>query len=80
MLAWVQQHVGRREDDLAGALIGDDLLDLFAVSGTPEHVASQAAAVFDAGASRVEFGTPHGLTPHGGIDLLGRRVLPLLRA
>ncbi|MFI7605897.1 LLM class flavin-dependent oxidoreductase [Micromonospora sp. NPDC049366] len=79
LLARIQQHVGRREDDLAGALIGDDLLDLFAFSGTPEHVAAQAAAVFDAGASRVEFGTPHGLTPHHGIDLLGRRVLPLLR-
>ncbi|SCF07546.1 methylenetetrahydromethanopterin reductase [Micromonospora coriariae] len=79
LLARIQQHVGRREDDLAGALIGDDLLDLFAFSGTPEHVAAQAAAVFDAGASRVEFGTPHGLTPRHGIDLLGRRVLPLLR-
>ncbi|WCN79238.1 LLM class flavin-dependent oxidoreductase [Micromonospora sp. LH3U1] len=78
LLARIQQHVGRREDDLAGALIGDDLLDLFAFSGTPEHVAAQAAAVFDAGATRVEFGTPHGLTPHHGIDLLGRRVLPLL--
>ncbi|MFV2102957.1 LLM class flavin-dependent oxidoreductase [Micromonospora sp. LOL_024] len=79
LLARIQQHVTRREDDLAGALIGDDLLDLFAFSGTPEQVAAQAAAVFDAGASRVEFGTPHGLTPQGGIDLLGRRVLPLLR-
>ncbi|GIJ10888.1 LLM class flavin-dependent oxidoreductase [Micromonospora andamanensis] len=79
LLARIQQHVTRREDDLAGALIGDDLLDLFAFSGTPEQVAAQAAAVFDAGASRVEFGTPHGLTPQRGIDLIGRRVLPLLR-
>ncbi|WP_208815573.1 LLM class flavin-dependent oxidoreductase [Micromonospora echinofusca] len=79
LLARIQRHVNRREDDLAGALIGDDLLDLFAFSGSPEQVAAQAAAVFDAGASRVEFGTPHGLTPYGGIDLLGRRVLPLLR-
>ncbi|GIJ28565.1 N5,N10-methylene tetrahydromethanopterin reductase [Micromonospora qiuiae] len=79
LLARIQDHVARREDDAAGALIGDDLLDLFAFSGTPEQVAAQAAAVFDAGASRVEFGTPHGLTPYQGIDLLGRRVLPLLR-
>lgn len=35
LLARIQQHVTRREDDLAGALIGDDLLDLFAFSGTP---------------------------------------------
>ncbi|WP_341720894.1 LLM class flavin-dependent oxidoreductase [Micromonospora sp. FIMYZ51] len=79
LLARIQEHVARREDDAAGALIGDDLLDLFAFSGTPEQVAAQAAAVFDAGASRVEFGTPHGLTPYQGIDLIGRRVLPLLR-
>nr|WP_205808086.1 LLM class flavin-dependent oxidoreductase [Micromonospora sp. HNM0581] len=79
LLVRIQHHVTRREDDLAGALIGDDLLDLFAFSGTPEQVAAQAAAVFEAGASRVEFGTPHGLTPQRGIDLLGRRVLPLLR-
>ncbi|MGC5031324.1 LLM class flavin-dependent oxidoreductase [Micromonospora sp. DT229] len=79
LLARIQEHVARREDAEAGALIGDDLLDLFAFSGTPEQVAAQAAAVFDAGASRVEFGTPHGLTPRTGIDLLGRRVLPLLR-
>ncbi|MFG1761189.1 LLM class flavin-dependent oxidoreductase [Micromonospora echinofusca] len=79
LLARIQRHVARQEHDAAGALIGGDLLDLFAFSGTPEHVAAQAAAVFDAGATRVEFGTPHGLTPTGGVDLLGRRVLPLLR-
>ncbi|MEU4383104.1 LLM class flavin-dependent oxidoreductase [Micromonospora echinofusca] len=79
LLARIQRHVARQEHDVAGALIGGDLLDLFAFSGTPEHVAAQAAAVFDAGATRVEFGTPHGLTPTGGVDLLGRRVLPLLR-
>lgn len=63
----------------AGSLVDDQLLDLFAFSGTPEHVASQAQAVIDAGASRVEFGTPHGLGDATGIELLGREVLPLLR-
>lgn len=33
-------------------------------------------ALFEAGATRVEFGTPHGLTAARGIELLGRRVLP----
>ena len=32
------------------------------------------------GATRVEFGTPHGLTAARGIELLGRRVLPAVRA
>lgn len=63
----------------AGNLISDDLLDLFAFSGTPDQVAAQAQSLIDAGASRVEFGTPHGLTDAGGIEMLGRDVLPLLR-
>lgn len=63
----------------AGAAIPDDVLDLFAFSGTPAQVAAQAQALIDVGVGRVDFGTPHGLTDAGGIDLIGREVLPLLR-
>jgi 5,10-methylenetetrahydromethanopterin reductase len=63
----------------AGALIPDDVLDLFAFSGTPDHVAALAGRVLDAGADRVDFGTPHGLTDAEGVALLGTRVLPQLR-
>jgi len=42
-------------------------------------VAAQAQALIDAGVSRVEFGTPHGLTDASGVDLLGSEVLPALR-
>jgi 5,10-methylenetetrahydromethanopterin reductase len=59
--------------------IPDDLLDLFAFSGTPEDVAAQAQRLLDAGVDRVEFGTPQGVTTAHGIDLIGREVLPLLR-
>jgi 5,10-methylenetetrahydromethanopterin reductase len=62
----------------AGAEIPDDVLDRFAFSGTPEHVAALARAVMDAGAGRVDFGTPHGLSDQVGVELLGTRVLPLL--
>ena len=70
-----------RADDHEGAcaLIPDDVLDLFAFSGTPEHVAALAQRVLDAGADRVDFGTPHGLTDAEGVTLLGTRVLPCLR-
>lgn len=63
----------------AGSYISDDLLRRVAFAGTPEQVADQAAAVFEAGARRVEFGTPHGLTTTEGLRLLGERVLPALR-
>ena len=67
---------GRHED--AGRLIPDDVLDRFAFSGTPDQVTAQAQRLIDAGASRIEFGTPHGLDGRTGIDLLGRAVLPRL--
>jgi len=54
-------------------------LDRFVIAGTPEEVAAHAQRLLDAGAKRVEFGTPQGLTTSGGVDLLCDRVLPLLR-
>jgi 5,10-methylenetetrahydromethanopterin reductase len=63
----------------AGGAIPDDVLDRFAMSGTPDQVAKQAERLFEAGARRVEFGSPHGLTEEEGIRLLGERVLPHLR-
>ncbi len=62
----------------AGGTISDDVLDRFAMSGTPEQVAKQANALFEAGARRVEFGSPHGLTEEEGIRFLGEQVLPRL--
>jgi 5,10-methylenetetrahydromethanopterin reductase len=79
LLARVQHLVAAGEHAGAGRLIPDDVLDRFAFAGTPEQVAAQADAVFAAGATRVEFGTPHGLTPTTGLELLGTRVLPALR-
>jgi 5,10-methylenetetrahydromethanopterin reductase len=58
---------------------GPPTLDRFAFAGTPEQVAEHAQRLFDAGAKRVEFGTPQGLTTVGGVELLCERVLPLLR-
>ena len=75
-LARMQRLVRAGDHEAAGRLVPDAVLDRFAFSGTPEQVAAQAAVLFDGGATRVEFGTPHGLTAARGIELLGRRVLP----
>jgi 5,10-methylenetetrahydromethanopterin reductase len=53
-------------------------LEKFVIAGTPEQVAEHALALYEAGAHRVEFGTPQGVTTRGGVDLLCDRVLPLL--
>jgi 5,10-methylenetetrahydromethanopterin reductase len=68
---------GRHDD--AGALLSDDVLARFAFAGTPAEVAARGEAVLDAGALRVDFGTPHGIDERRGIDLLCREVLPRLR-
>lgn len=64
----------------AGALIADDLLDRFAFAGNPDDIVRQCEALFDAGVTRVEFGTPHGVSTTEGLRLLGERVLPALRS
>lgn len=58
---------------------GPPPLEKFVLAGTPEEVAAKARTLLDAGASRVEFGTPQGLTTARGVELLCDRVLPLVR-
>ena len=72
----VRRLVDAGDREAAGELIPDELLDRLAFAGTPEQVARQAAALYEAGAARVEFGTPHGLSPRAGVELLAARVVP----
>jgi 5,10-methylenetetrahydromethanopterin reductase len=78
-LATMQRLVRAGDHAAAGRLVPDDVLDRFAFSGTPGQVTAQVEALMQAGATRIEFGTPHGLTAARGIELLGRRVLPAVR-
>ena len=66
--------------DLATSYISDALLRRLAFAGTPSEVGEQAIELYHAGAARIEFGTPHGLSEEAGLRLLGTQVLPLLRA
>jgi 5,10-methylenetetrahydromethanopterin reductase len=54
-------------------------LERFCIAGTPEEVAERVVELWDAGADRVELGTPQGRTTLAGVDLICQRVLPLLR-
>jgi 5,10-methylenetetrahydromethanopterin reductase len=54
-------------------------LDRFCIAGTPEDVAARVLELWDAGAARVELGTPQGRTPLEGVGVICDRVLPLLR-
>jgi 5,10-methylenetetrahydromethanopterin reductase len=80
LLGRLQARIAAGDHAAAGTLIPDEVLDTFAFSGTPEHVAELARRVLAAGADRIDFGTPHGRTDAEGVELLGTRVLPLLRS
>lgn len=62
--------------DAAAAVVPDALLSRFAFAGTPHEVAEHVAALFDAGAHRVELGTPHGIDSLHGVELIGSQVVP----
>jgi len=78
LLARIAALVETHRHDEAAALISDDLLGKFAFAGSPEEILARTQQLFEAGARRVEFGTPHGIRPQDGIRLLGERVLPYL--
>jgi 5,10-methylenetetrahydromethanopterin reductase len=71
--------VGRLDPTLELPADARPPLERFVLAGTSDEVAAQAQALLDAGALRVEFGTPQGLTTEHGVELLCERVLPLLR-
>ena len=80
VVARIRAHVDDGDHEGAGALVADDVLDRFAFAGTPAQIAEHVEAVFDAGARRVDFGTPHGIDERRGVELLCREVLPRVRA
>jgi 5,10-methylenetetrahydromethanopterin reductase len=80
LVARARALVAAGEHAAAGALLPEDVLERFAFVGTPAEVAEQAEAVLAAGAGRVDFGTPHGVTERRGVELLCDEVLPRLRS
>jgi 5,10-methylenetetrahydromethanopterin reductase len=80
LVARIRTLVAAGDDAGAGALISDGVLDRFAFAGSPEQIAAHAEAVFDAGAGRIDFGTPHGVPERRGVELLCTKVLPRLRS
>ena len=67
-------------DPTLGLAPGDPApLERFCIAGTPEEVAARVVELWDAGADRVELGTPQGRSPLAGVEVICDRVLPLLR-
>jgi 5,10-methylenetetrahydromethanopterin reductase len=79
-MARIKAAAASYDFERAAGDISDALLRRVAFAGTPDQVAGQIAALFEAGVGRVEVGTPHGLTNGEGLRLLGERVLPALQS
>jgi 5,10-methylenetetrahydromethanopterin reductase len=70
--------------DEAVKYLPEDLSRRFIIAGTPKDIIAQTREMFEAGASRVEFGTPHGLAntyddEMKGVELLVNKVFPYFR-
>ena len=72
----IRESMKQNDVEKAITYISDDLLDKFAFVGSPDDIIVQTIALFEAGANRIEFGTPHGIDPLNGLKLLGKVVLP----
>jgi 5,10-methylenetetrahydromethanopterin reductase len=79
LLQRINEASARYDYERVGSYLSDGLLRRLALAGTPDEVAAQAVELFEAGTSRVEFGTPHGIDEAEGLRLLGEQVLPGLR-
>lgn len=80
LMTRVQGLVNAGERDAAARLIPDGILDRFIFAGAPRDIIEQCGRLYDAGAQRIELGTPHGVNEAAtGIRLIGEQVLPALR-
>ena len=80
LMTRVQAHVNAGDDDKAAQLIPDDILDRFMFAGNPADIIAQCERLYDAGAFRIELGTPHGVKDAAtGIQLIGQQVIPALK-
>jgi 5,10-methylenetetrahydromethanopterin reductase len=78
-LARIQAAAERSDYEYISRQISDEMLERFAFAGNHEDIIRQVEKLIEAGASRVEFGTPHGLNPAEGVRLLGEKVLPYFK-
>lgn len=80
LMTRLQSLVNAGDNEAAARLIPDDILDRFIFAGDPADIIEHCARLYDAGAQRVELGTPHGVSEAAtGIQLIGTKVIPALK-
>lgn len=81
LMSRVQAHVNANEDEQAARLIPDGIIDRFMFAGNPADIIEHCERLYDAGAFRIELGTPHGVQDAAiGIHLIGQQIIPALKS
>ena len=79
LMGRVSELVAAGESDAAARLVPDDLLESFAFAGDAADIIAQCERLYNAGAQRIELGTPHGVNDSArGIQIIGEKVIPAL--
>jgi 5,10-methylenetetrahydromethanopterin reductase len=85
---WARRHAAERVQPYLEVVARHDptldpeeppAFERFCIAGAPDEVAERVVELWEAGADRVELGTPQGRTPLSGVELICDRVLPTLR-
>jgi len=61
----------------ASSFVGGDVLERFSFSGSPGQLIEKCGLLFEAGVECIDFGLPFGLTYERGVEMLGKRVIPV---
>ena len=81
LMARLQGLVHAGDHEAAARLIPDAVLDKFIFAGDADDIIAHCQRLYEAGAQRIELGTPHGVKQAAtGIKLIGERVIPGLAA
>ena len=78
-IALIKKAMSLGDIETAVMCLPDELTKRFMFAGTPLDIIRQTEDIFEAGANRVEFGSPHGVDSLEGIRLLGEKVLPYFK-
>lgn len=79
-IAGIEMLVAQGEMERAAQMVSLETLRRFAFFGTPADIEKQISELSEAGADRVELGTPHGTNEGAALRVLGKRVLPTFHA
>ncbi|MCW3991104.1 MAG: LLM class flavin-dependent oxidoreductase, partial [Candidatus Bathyarchaeota archaeon] len=75
----IRSHLANRRWGEAFGTVSSDMIEVFAVSGTPEQCIEKIETLFKTGITQFVTGSPLGPNVRASIDLFGKEVFPHIR-